>query len=61
MKKYTLNDINTILVDYINENKNKYGIDYLDTIKTFEDLLKEIKRDYETLKHYQEQEDELTL
>ena len=61
MKKYTLNDINTILVDYINENKNKYNIDYLDTIKTFEDLLKEIKRDYETLKHYQEQEDELTL
>lgn len=61
MKKYTLNDINTILVDYINENKNKCGIDYLDTIKTFEDLLKEIKRDYETLKHYQEQEDELTL
>lgn len=61
MRKYTLNDINTILVDYINENKNKYNIDYLDTIKTFEDLLKEIKRDYETLKHYQEQEDELTL
>ena len=61
MKKYTLNEINTILVDYINENKNKYNIDYLDTIKTFEDLLKEIKRDYETLKHYQEQEDELTL
>lgn len=46
MKKYTLNDINCILIDYINENKNKNNIDYLDTIETFKGLLEEIEHEY---------------
>lgn len=41
MKKYTLNDINCILVDYINENSN-----YFDRIETLKDLLKEIEKEY---------------
>lgn len=58
----TMNELNTILVDYINENKNNNDIGYMETIKAVEDLLKEIKRDYETLEYYkEEQESELTL
>jgi len=58
----TMNELNTILVDYINKNKSNNNIGYMETIKAVEDLLKEIKRDYETLEYYkEEQESELTL
>ena len=56
----TMNYLYTILVDYINKNKNKNNISYLDTIKSIENLLEEIKNDYETLEYYKQQE-ELTL
>lgn len=60
MKEYTMKEISDILINYINKNKNKNGIDYLDTIKSIESLLEEIKNDYETLEYYKQQE-ELTL
>ena len=44
MKKYTLNDISCILIDYINENSN-----YFDSIETLKELLAEIEQDYKKL------------
>lgn len=60
MKEYTMKEISDILINYINKNKNKNDIDYLDTIKSIESLLEEIKNDYETLEYYKQQE-ELTI
>lgn len=37
------------LVNYIEDNKNVYGIDYKETIETIEELIEEIKRDYKDL------------
>ena len=39
MKHYTLNDISCILTNYINENKNKNSVDYLETIETLKGLI----------------------
>lgn len=39
-----------ILVNYIEDNKTNYNIDYKETIGTIEELIEEIKKDYEDLK-----------
>lgn len=38
-----------LLVNYIEDNKNVFGIDYKDTIETIEELIEEIKKDYKDL------------
>ena len=45
----TFNDLNNILVKYIEDNKVKNDIDYMDSIESLEELLKEIKKDYKEL------------
>ena len=40
-----------ILVNYIEDNKTNYNIDYKETIETIEELIEEIKKDYEDLKY----------
>lgn len=45
----TINEINNILIDYIEENKTKNNIDYDETIETLQELLNEIKKEYEEL------------
>lgn len=42
----SINDIANILIDYINKNKNKYNVDYLETIRVLKELLNEIEEDY---------------
>ena len=44
-----IKDINNILIDYIEQNKTKYNIDYSDTIESIKELIKEIENDYENL------------
>lgn len=41
-------NISNILIKYIEDNK-KYDIDYKKSIETIEELLKELKKDYEEL------------
>ncbi|MBQ3475838.1 MAG: hypothetical protein IJH20_06695 [Bacilli bacterium] len=38
-----------ILVNYIEDNKTNYNIDYKETIETIEELIEEIKKDYKDL------------
>ena len=45
----TNNNLHTMLVDFIEENKRLHDIDYGASIENLEELLEEIKRDYETL------------
>ncbi len=45
----TFNDLNNILVKYIEDNKVKNDIDYMDSIESLEEFLKEIKKDYKEL------------
>ena len=45
-KNYTINDINNILIDYIENNEVKYAIKYLDSIKTLKVLLDNIEFEY---------------
>jgi hypothetical protein len=45
----TFNDLNSILVKYIEDNKVKNDIDYMESIESLEELLKEIKKDYKEL------------
>ena len=45
----TINKINNILIDYIEENKTKNNIDYDETLETLQELLNEIKKEYEEL------------
>lgn len=44
-----IKDIKNKLVDYIENNKTKYNIDYADTIESIKELIKEIENDYENL------------
>lgn len=44
-----MNDISKVLLQYIEDNKQKYGITYTNSIKAIEDLLHEIKKDYQEL------------
>lgn len=45
----TINEINNILIDYIEENKTKNNIDYDETLETLQELLNEIKKEYKEL------------
>ena len=45
----TNSNLYDILVDFIDNNKSMYDIDYKSSIENLEDLLNEIKRDYEEL------------
>lgn len=45
----TINEINNILIDYIEKNKTKKNIDYDETLETLQELLNEIKKEYEEL------------
>lgn len=44
-----INEINNILVKYIEDNKVKNKIDYFYSIYTLKELLKEIEKEYESL------------
>jgi hypothetical protein len=46
----TMNKLNNIIVNYIENNKTQYNIEYFDTIETLYELLEEIKDDYEGLR-----------
>jgi hypothetical protein len=48
--KLTNSALYDILVNYIEDNKTNYNIDYKETIETIEELIEEIKKDYEDLK-----------
>ena len=43
----SINDLSKILVEYIEKNKINYNIEYLETIEAIEELIREIKKDYE--------------
>lgn len=45
----TINELNNILVDFIENNKYEFGIGYEYSIGTIQDLLNEIKAEYENL------------
>lgn len=45
-----MKELNNYIVEYIETNKVKYNIDYIETIKCIEDLIKEIKTEYENIK-----------
>ena len=45
----TINELNNILVDFIENNKYEFGIGYEYSIGTIQDLLNEIKAEYESL------------
>ena len=45
----TNNVLYNILVNYIEDNKTNYDIDYKETIETIEELLEEIKKDYKEM------------
>lgn len=48
-KVKTINELNNILVDYIENNKYEFGIGYEYSIGTIQELLDEIKKEYENL------------
>ena len=45
----TINELNNIIVDFIENNKYEFGIGYEYYIGTIQDLLNEIKAEYESL------------
>lgn len=45
----TINELNNIIVDFIENNKYEFGIGYEYSIGTIQDLLNEIKAEYESL------------
>ena len=45
----TINELNNILIDFIENNKYEFGIGYEYSIGTIQDLLNEIKAEYESL------------
>ena len=45
----TNNVLYNILVNYIEDNKTNYDIDYKETIEAIEELLEEIKKDYKEM------------
>lgn len=44
-----INDLNNIIVDYIENNKYEFGIGYEYSIGTIQELLDEIKKEYDNL------------
>lgn len=44
-----INDLSNIIVDYIENNKMEFNIDYENSIQTIQELLDEIKREYDEL------------
>ena len=48
-KVKTINELNNILVDYIENNKYEFGIGYEYSIGTIQELLNEIKKEYDSL------------
>lgn len=42
-------NVNNILVEYINKNKERFNIDYNNSIETLRELLDEIEKEYEFL------------
>lgn len=48
-KVKTINELNNILVDYIENNKYEFGIGWEYSIGTLKQLLKEIETEYENL------------
>ncbi len=48
-KVKTINELNNILVDYIENNKYEFGIGYEYSIGTIQELLDEIKKEYDNL------------
>lgn len=42
----TINDIYTMLVEYIEHNKTNNNINYIDTIDVLKEIIQEIERDY---------------
>ena len=45
----TINELNNIIVDFIENNKYEFGIGYEYSIGTIQDLLNEVKAEYESL------------
>lgn len=45
-----ISDIHDLIIQYIENNKLK-GIEYKDSLKTMEELLDEIKKEYEKLEN----------
>lgn len=45
----TIKELSDILIDYIENNKVKNGIDYENSIETLQELLNEIKTEYKEL------------
>lgn len=45
-KRYEILDLWNILVKYIEDNKKYNDIDYKETIKNIDDLIKELKDEY---------------
>ena len=48
-KVKTINELNNILVDYIENNKYEFEIGYEYSIGTIQELLDEIKKEYDNL------------
>lgn len=44
-----INELNNILVEYIEQNKVKYNIDYLQTIESLKELINELKKEYQNI------------
>jgi hypothetical protein len=49
VKEMNINELSSILVNYIEENKIKHNIDYYDTINTLQEMLGNIKKDYKDM------------
>ena len=48
---YNINEINDILIDYIEYNKKFNNISYSESIECIEELLKEIKEEYRSIEN----------
>lgn len=44
-----MNNLSNILIDFIETNKVKYGIDYKASIENLKELLEEIEQEYENI------------
>lgn len=45
----SINNVMKIMVDFIESNKSKFGINYENSIETIQEILDEIKQDYKNL------------
>lgn len=44
-----INDISTIIIEYIKSNKEKYNIDYEDTIEAIKEVIEDIEKDFKEI------------